>query len=290
MARDLPLVLIKGAGDLASGVALRLWRSGFPVAMTEIERPTVVRRTVAFAEAIFAGACTVEGITARRCTPEQAAAVFAAGVIPVMVDPAAASLAVLRPYALVDAIIAKRNTGTRLADAPLVIGLGPGFTAGVECHAVIETNRGHFLGRVLWQGSAEPDTGLPGELPGFGRHVTRVLRAPIAGHVDPQGMIGQHFHSGAVIAWVRSDDGEHAAAPVTAPFDGVLRGLVHPSVPVTAGMKIGDLDPRAEPLHCVTVSDKSLAIGGGVLEAVMTGLMTAMSSRQPADANLPATN
>lgn len=264
-----PLVLIKGAGDLASGVALRLHRAGFPVAMTETERPLAVRRRVTFAQAVFDGACPVEEVTARLCTAEEAPGVLAGGAIPVLVDPQTHSLVQLRPYALVDAVMAKRNTGTRREDAPLVVALGPGFTAGIDCHAVIETNRGHNLGRVLWNGSAEPDTGTPGEVPGVGGKPSRVLRAPLAGQVEPHAEIGDHVRGGARLAVVHAPDG--ARAEVLAPFDGVLRGLIHRSVPVEAGMKIGDVDPRAAREHCFTVSDKSLAIGGGVLEAVLMG-------------------
>jgi xanthine dehydrogenase accessory factor len=266
--------LIKGAGDLASGAALRLHRAGFPLVMTETARPLAVRRRVAFAQAVYDGTCQVEEVTARLCTPDEVATVLAAGELPVLVDPQTHSLVSLRPFALVDAVMAKRNTGTRLGDAPLVVALGPGFTVGVDCHAVVETNRGHNLGRVLWVGSAEPDTGTPGEVPGAapgaGGRASRVLRAPLAGQVEPLAAIGDRVAGGAVLALVRSPDG--ASAEVIAPFDGVLRGLIHPSVPVTGGMKIGDVDPRAERAHCFTVSDKSLAIGGGVLEAILTAL------------------
>jgi len=269
MPCEFPTVLIKGAGDLASGAALRLHRAGFPVVMTETDKPLAVRRRVAFAEAVFDGVCSVEEATARLCTLEAVPAVLAESEIPILVDPQAHSLVHLRPFALVDAVMAKRNTGTHLEDAPLVVALGPGFIAGVDGHAVIETNRGHNLGRVLWAGSAEPDTGTPGELPGVGGKASRVLRAPAAGHVEPRAEIGDYVLGGAVLAVVRDFSGA-TAADVRAPFDGALRGLIHQSVPVTAGMKIGDVDPRAAREHCFTVSDKSLAIGGGVLEAVLT--------------------
>lgn len=273
MRYEFPLVLIKGAGDLASGIALRLHRAGVPVAMTETERPLAVRRCVAFAEAVFSGTCQVEEVTGRRCGLDQAAGVLAAGAVPVLVDPQTHSLEYLRPFVLVDAVMAKRNTGTCMGAAPLVVALGPGFCAGVDCHAVIETNRGHNLGRVLWSGSAEPDTGTPGEVPGIGGRASRVLRAPIGGLVEAVVEIGDEVSGGEVLAVVRPEDG---TAPerveVRAPFSGVLRGIIHPSVPVAAGMKIGDVDPRAERNHCFTVSDKSLAIGGGVLEAILMAL------------------
>ncbi len=262
------LVLIKGAGDLATGVAWRLHRSGFPVAMTELEHPLAVRRAVAFAQAVFDGRHTVEGITARRCTLEEAPQVLARGEIPMLVDPEASSVAALRPRVLVDGIMAKRNTGTRMDDAPLVVALGPGFSAGVDCHAVIETNRGHFLGRVIWEGPAQKDTGIPGAVTGVGARHSRVLRAPIPGFVEPAYRIGDLVPQGAVLARVWNRQGEGAA--IHAPFPGVLRGLIHPSVPVPGGMKVGDLDPRVAPEHCFTISDKSLSIGGGVLEAILT--------------------
>jgi xanthine dehydrogenase accessory factor len=264
---NFPLVVIRGAGDLASGIALRLHRAGFPVLMTEVAAPLAVRRTVSFAQAVFDGVCRVEEVTGRRCAIADAAAVTAAGEVAVIVDPAGETLHQLRPPVVVDAIMAKRNLGTRRADAPLVIALGPGFTAGADCHAVIETERGHNLGRVIWQGSAAPNTGEPGELPGVGRRGSRVLRAPVAGHVIGRCAIGDRVAQGAAVAIVQ--DGQGGVQSVVAPFAGVLRGLIHPHVAVTAGMKIGDLDPRADVAYCFTVSDKSLAIGGGVLEAIL---------------------
>jgi xanthine dehydrogenase accessory factor len=228
---------------------------------------------VAFAQAVFDGECQVEEVRGRRCVAAEAGATLAAGVLPVLVDPQAEAVSLLRPPVVVDAIMAKRNTGTHLGAAPLVVALGPGFTVGVDCHAVVETNRGHNLGRVLWQGSAEPDTGTPGELPGVGKQASRVLRAPAAGHVIGRAAIGERVETGAIVAVLQTDDG--AMAEIVAPFAGVLRGLIHPSVEVWPGLKIGDLDPRAEPSYCFTVSDKSLAIGGAVLEAVLTWLKAA---------------
>jgi xanthine dehydrogenase accessory factor len=255
-------VLIRGAGDLASGVAWRLRRCGFAVVMTEIDRPLVVRRTVSFAEAVFADQATVEGVVARwAADPAEARGLLAEGVIPVLVDPAADCRSELQPAVVLDAIMAKVNTGTTMDDAPLVLALGPGFVAGRDCHAVIETNRGHDLGRVIWHGAAEADTRTPGEVGGY--KGARVLRAPANGHVHAHAAIGDTVHEGAVIAHI---DG----APIVAPFSGVLRGIVHPSVLVHTGMKIGDLDARAERRYCFTISDKSLAIAGGVLEAILT--------------------
>ena len=264
------LVLIKGAGDLATGVAVRLHRSGFPVVMTEIERPLAVRRMASFAQAVFDGSTLVEDVRGVRCLLPAVEACLAAGDIAVLVDPEAQAPRLLQPAVLVDAIMAKSNTGTRIEDAPLVVALGPGFSASDDCHAVVETHRGHHLGRVIWHGSAEPDTGSPGALPGAGANASRVLRAPVAGSVVSSFQIGDHIAQGETIAMVHGEHGAHV--PLVAPFAGILRGLVHASVPVSAGMKIGDLDPRAQRSYCYTVSDKSLAIGGGVLEAILAAI------------------
>ncbi len=182
------------------------------------------------------------------------------GVIPVLVDPAGANLAALQPAVLVDAIMAKRNTGTSLALAPLVIALGPGFTASRDCHAVVETNRGHCLGRVITEGAAEPDTGRPGSI--GGKTDERILRAPVPGEVYGRAAIGDRVAAGQVVAVV---DGHEVRAGTS----GVLRGLVRPGARVHAGEKIGDVDPRAAPEHCYLISDKSFAIAGGVLEAIL---------------------
>ncbi len=261
------LVLIKGGGDLASGVAMRLHRVGFPVAITEVERPLAVRRGAAFAEAIFRGETQVEEIRAIRSDVDDIPVLLAQGVIPVLIDPHAASLAHLRPRFVIDAIMAKHNLGTAITDAPGVVALGPGFSAGIDCHAVIETNRGHTLGRVIWDGPADADTGQPGEVPGFGARGSRVLRASRVGHINAAYPIGAQIAAGARIATMTADHDE--VFSIDAPFAGVLRGVIHPSVRVAAGMKIGDLDPRIQPANCFTVSDKALAIGGGVLEAVL---------------------
>lgn len=272
----LPLVLIKGAGDLASGVALRLHHSGFPVVMTELARPLAVRRMASFAQAVFDGSVVVEGVRGVCCEPSAAADCLAADEIAVLIDPYTQALHGLRPAVFVDAVMAKRNTGTRRYDAPLVIALGPGFRAGEDCHAVIETNRGHDLGRVIRRGAAEADTGSPGALPGAepgagaNALLSRVLRAPVDGFVVSPFAIGDRVEQGATIAEVQGTDGTRA--PLVAAFSGILRGLIHASVPVTAGLKIGDLDPRAQPAYCFTASDKARAIGGGVLEAILAAL------------------
>ena len=265
-------VLIKGGGDLATGVALRLARAGLPILITEVARPMMVRRTVSFGGAVYEGQMTVEGVRAIKAQPADIETHLAAGHIPVVVDPVAEIRAIWRPVVLVDAIMAKRNLGTSLADAPLVIALGPGFEAGVDCHCVIETNRGHHLGRPIYQGQAQPDTGTPGPVEGHTQ--SRVLRAPADGHITPYIAIGDFVKAGDLIATM-------GQRPITAPFDGLLRGLIHPQVHVQSGQKIGDLDPRAEKAHCYLISDKSLAIGGGVLEAVLASQVVRVKINRP---------
>lgn len=238
--------------------------------MTEIEHPLAVRRTVSFAQAVYDGICRVEEVTGRRCTLAEAQVVVAQHEIAVIVDPSGEAVRKFEPPVVLDAIMAKHNTGTRREDAPLVLALGPGFSAGADCHAVIETERGHNLGRVIWQGSAAPNSGEPGELPGVGRRGSRVLRAPIAGHVIGRYAIGDRIAEDEAVAVTRSAEGHEQA--IIAPFAGVLRGLIHPDVEVTAGMKVGDLDPRADVTACFTSSDKAMAIGGGVLEAILQWL------------------
>lgn len=254
-------VLIKGAGDLGTGVAARLWRCGFEVVMTEIPQPTVIRRTVSFAEAVYAGETVVEGIRARRV--DAAAGVsecLRRGVIPVLVDPEGTLARGLGADVLVDATLSKRNVGTRITDAPVVIALGPGFRAGVDAHAVVETNRGHNLGRVLLEGEAEPDTGVPGVIAGAGAE--RVLRAPRGGRFQATRGIGDRVEAGEAVGHVEG-------APVVAAVGGVLRGLLQSGLQVDEGLKLGDVDPRAIPEHCSTISDKALAVAGGVLEAIL---------------------
>ncbi len=257
--------MIKGAGDLASGVAYRLHRSGFPIVMTELPTPTMVRRAVSFGQAVYDGGTSVEGVTAHRAEDAHKALALArqGEIIPVLVDPEARAVDSLKPAVLVDSIMAKRNTGTRVTDAPLVIALGPGFTAGVDCHAAIETNRGHWLARILYQGSPQPDTKTPGKVKGYTKG--RVIRAPAGGHLRPVAHVGQRLRKGDLVGYINGHE-------VRAMFDGVLRGLIHPKVPVIRGLKIGDLDPRDVDQHCFTISEKSLAIGGGVLEAILAWL------------------
>ena len=255
------LVVIRGAGDLATGVALRLWRAHIRVVMTDIPAPTAIRRTVCFSQAIGHGETTVEDVTARRAeSPEQALELLKAHVIPVLADQEGTCIPVLRPDAVVDAILAKRNLGTKITDAPVVIGVGPGFTAGVDCHAVVETMRGHYLGRVIHKGSAIPNTGIPGLIGGFAGE--RVLRAPADGIFHQLLDIGAQVKMGDVAATVNGE-------PMVCTLDGVLRGILADGTPVHKGMKSGDIDPRCEIKHCYCASDKALAVGGGVLEAVL---------------------
>ena len=255
------MVLIKGAGDLATGTAVRLHRAGFRVVMTDIEQPTAVRRTVAFCQCIYDGAVTVEGITARRANgKEEALSILEKGEIPVLVDPEAKILRELPFDNLVDAILAKKNMGTKITDAPVVLALGPGFTAGVDCHGVVETMRGHDLGRLLTEGSAVPNTGVPGDIGGY--TTQRIIRASADGFFEPVAQIGQAVKEGDLVARV-------SGIPVYALMSGMVRGMLPAGLPVTKGMKSGDIDPRCEARHCFTVSDKARAIAGGVLEGLL---------------------
>ncbi|MCX6080913.1 MAG: selenium-dependent molybdenum cofactor biosynthesis protein YqeB [Chloroflexi bacterium] len=254
-------ILIRGGGDLASGVALRLHRSGFKVIITELPKPLAVRRTVSFSEAVYMDEIVVEGLSARLAhSPSDAFNLVEKGHIPVLIDPQAAILREGVFPTLIDARLLKHTADSSISSAPLVIGLGPGFTCGQTCHAVVETQRGHFLGRVYWSGSASPDTGIP---EGDSR---RVLRAPLRGILTSQVQIGDHIESGQTIAQV---DGEK----IIAPFAGVIRGLIRPGVFIEKGVKIGDIDQRDDPEYCFSVSDKALAIAGGVLEAILSHSM-----------------
>ncbi|MFX4261006.1 selenium-dependent molybdenum cofactor biosynthesis protein YqeB [Pelotomaculum propionicicum] len=254
------LVVIKGAGDLATGCAWRLFRSGFEVVMTELPQPLVVRRTVAFAEAVYAGSAQVEGVEAVLAENiDKALELLKSGRIPVLVDPEALVVSQIQPLAFIDAVMAKRNTGTKINDAPLVVGLGPGFTAGLDVHAVVETERGHNLGRVLDQGKAAADTGVPGSVMGYAAE--RLLRAPADGVVRPWRNIGELVKKGDTTAFVGS-------IPLKAEISGIIRGMIKPGVWVARGTKIGDIDPRGIIDYCFSISDKALAVGGGVLEAV----------------------
>ena len=255
------LVLIKGAGDLATGTAVRLRRAGLDLVMTEVERPTAVRRTVAFSQCMYDGTAAVEGLTARRASGKaEALAALARGEIPVLCDPGAEIRRELPFDGVVDAILAKRNLGTAITDAPIVLALGPGFTAGVDCHGVVETKRGHDLGRLILEGSAIPNTGVPGDIGGYTEE--RIIRAPADGLFEPLAAIGDRVEEGAPVARV-------AGLVVCARLTGVVRGMLPAGLAVKQGMKAGDIDPRCEARHCFTVSDKARAIGGGVLEGLL---------------------
>lgn len=261
----MPLVAVKGAGDLATGVIHRLVRSGFPVIATELPQPTVLRRAVAFAEAVPSGQATVEGITAQRATSAQTIQdILACHTVPVLVDPDGALLRQIQPYVLIEATLAKRNSGLSIADAPIVIALGPGYEVGRDAHAVVETNRGHNLGRVYLQGAAEPDTGIPGTIDGYSHE--RLLRAPCAGTIYSKREIGSTIQAGETVALVTANE---SSMPINANISGVVRGLVRDGLTVHTGMKVGDIDPRAIRAHCFTISDKARAVAGGVLEAVL---------------------
>lgn len=256
------VILIRGAGEMASGVAYRLHRSQFKVCMLEIPHPLAVRREVSFCEAVYDGEKEVEGVRATLISkPEEISFLWKKGKIPILIDPdGKRTRNAVKPDVVIDAILAKTNLGTRINDAPLVIGLGPGFTAGRDVHLVVETNRGHHLGRVISNGSAEADTGIPGEIGGY--TIERVLRTLKGGTFRPQKSIGELVNKGTVVAVV--DD-----FPVIVKISGVLRGLLRGGVEVKKGMKVGDIDPRGKKENCFTISDKARAIGGGVLEAIL---------------------
>ena len=262
-----PFIILRGGGDLASGVALRLHRSGFQITIIELEKPLAIRRTVAFSEAVYEGTQTVEGVTARLVSPDQLQVALEAGEIPVLIDPNAnilrnQFLTSPRSTFVIDARLLKSAPETLDANIALHIGLGPGFYAGENCHAVIETRRGHTLGRVYWTGSTQSDSGQPEGDP------RRVLRAPHAGSLTAYANIGDHLEEGQLIAEIRSEI-EDRKSEIVSPFKGVLRGLIHSSVEITEGMKSGDVDARDDPSLCTLVSDKALSVAGGVLEAIL---------------------
>jgi xanthine dehydrogenase accessory factor len=260
-----PIILIRGGGDLASGVALRLYHAGFKVLITELPEPLVVRRLASFAQAIFSDHYLLEDVNGILVhSAQQAMKVMEAGNVAVMIDPASAVRNQLPLLGLVDGRMCKKAPELGCEAAPIVIGLGPGFTAGLDCHAVVETNRGPFLGRVYWSGSAEKDSGIPESVKGY--TAERVLYSPANGRLQAKAEIGEILEKGSVIAEVEGE-------PVTAKFSGVLRGLIQNGLTVEKGMKIGDLDPRCDPKLCSVASDKALAIGGGVLEALLASIM-----------------
>lgn len=262
-------VIVRGAGDLATGTIVRLVNSGFPVLVTECTQPSAIRRRAALSEAVYDGAVTVEGVTCRKidCL-DQMDAVWQAGEVPLIVDETGDCIRTLKPTIVVDAILAKRNLGTIRDMACITVALGPGFTAGEDVDAVVETMRGHNLGRILYQGAAMPNTGVPGVIGGYSKE--RVIHAPADGALtlvtDADGKtvdIGSVVSKDQVIAMVGD-------TPVYATLDGVLRGLIRPGYAVTKGLKIADIDPRMEQKdNCDTISDKARNIAGGVLEAIL---------------------
>lgn len=261
------LVLIRGAGDLATGIALRLFRSHLRVVMTDLPQPTAIRRTVCFSQAILYESYTVEDVTAVHArTQQDVRRILSGRQIPVLADPQASCQTWLRPDVLVDAILAKKNLGTAITDAPLVIGVGPGFCAGRDCHAVVETMRGHTLGRVIRQGEPLPNTNIPGLIGGFAGE--RVMRAPDDGIFHQLLDIGAHVQPGDIAGIVNG-------TPMRCTIAGVVRGILPEGTPVHTGMKSGDVDPRGKEEYCATASDKAIAIGGGVLQAILeyTGIL-----------------
>ena len=268
------LVIIKGAGDIASGIALRLWRTGINVVMTELPQPSSIRRTVCFSEAARLGETQVEEVRARRAAgAAEALALLSQGILPVIVDPAAECAGVLHPDVIVDAILAKTNTGTAIPDAPGVVAVGPGFTAGKDGHAVVETMRGHTLGRVIWSGSAMPNTGVPGSIGGY--TLERVMHSPCAGTFHALRKIGDTVAAGETVATVGGE-------PLCAKIPGTLRGILPEGFEVPREhFKSADVDPRCRLFHCFTASDKALSVGGGVLEAVLMLTSAVGGARKP---------
>lgn len=262
-------ILLRGGGDIATGIALRLYRSGFRrLLILETDKPLAVRRRVAFCEAVYEGFCTVEGVTsALAASLGEIAPLWEAGCVPVLIDKNGICIPLLHPDVVIEATLAKRNIGVTLADAPLVIGIGPGFTVGKDVHRIVETNRGHNLGRVLTTGSAEPNTGTPGAVDGA--TTERVLRAPRTGLFETDHDIGDFVNVGAVIANVRAGrNASQFGGEVRAGISGVIRGLLRTGTPIGKDVKVGDIDPR-DNIACHLVSDKAIAIGGGVLEALL---------------------
>jgi len=258
------LAVIRGGGDLATGVAVRLFRAGFKIIILEIERPTVIRLAVSFARTVYESKAVIEGIEGFLVSScKEAQNIINQRKIAVLIDSEGNYIDKLNPTILIDAILAKRNLGTGKEQAPLVIGLGPGFTAGKEVDAVVETKRGHYLGRAIYQGKAELDTGIPGEIKG--ESIRRLLKSPADGEIMPLHKIGDLVKLDEVVA-------EVAGVPLKAEISGVLRGLIYTRTQVTRGMKVGDIDPRGIKDHCFTVSDKARSIGGGVLEIICTYL------------------
>ena len=266
------MIIVRGAGDISTGTIHRLFCAGFQVLALETGHPSAIRRQVAFSEAVYDGTATVENVTAVRIDQaEQAESVLEQGKVPLLVDPAGESIRRLKPYAVVDGILAKKNLGTSMGMAPLTIALGPGFEAGKDVHYVIETMRGHNLGRIISFGYAAANTGIPGIIGGYGAE--RVIHSPAAGHFRQLREIGNEVLAGETIGTVLSGDQE---IPVNTQIAGILRGIIRDGFPVSEGFKLADVDPRLEEKkNCFTISDKARCIAGSVLE-----LVTAQANRE----------
>lgn len=260
------LIIVRGGGDLATGTIYKLKKCGFPVLILEIGNPSAIRRNVAFCEAVYQGSQTVEDMTCHLAENlTQAEESLREGKLTVLVDPKGEAITYLKPMGVVDAILAKKNLGTHREMAPITVGLGPGFTAGEDVDAVVETKRGHHLGRVLWSGTAAANTGIPGIIGGYGKE--RVIHCPAEGILRNVKKITDTVSKGDVIALVETETG---TVPVEATLDGILRGLIRDGYPVKVGFKMADIDPRVEELgNCFTISDKARCIAGGVLEAIL---------------------
>ncbi|MBS6195407.1 MAG: EF2563 family selenium-dependent molybdenum hydroxylase system protein [Clostridiales bacterium] len=273
--RNKPLVIVRGGGDIATGTIHKLFRSGFPVIVLETAHPSAIRRHVAFSEAVYEKSWSVEGVTAVRAeTTEEAEEYLENGCVPIMIDERADCIRKLRPEIVVDGILAKKNLGTTMEMAETVIALGPGFTAGKDAHLVIETQRGHDLGRIITEGCALANTGVPGVIGGYGKE--RVIHSPAAGTIHNLVEIGEKVVKGQTIA--RVDE-----VPVTASIDGILRGLIREGYPVRKGFKIADIDPREdEQKNCFTISDKARCIAGSVLEGILMRTMIGTGQQEEA--------
>jgi len=255
------VILIRGAGEMATGVAHRLVSCHFKVCTTETPNPQAVRREVAFSEAVFDQEKKVEGVIAKKIdSPHRIFPVWKDGKIPILIDPEATVKDIIKPDVLIDATLAKKNLGTKMTDAPLVIGLGPGFYAGRDVHLVIETNRGHNLGRIISNGEAEPNTGIPGSIDGYAEE--RVIRAPKDGKFKALTKIGEGVLADAKVGMIGDVE-------VRSRIAGVVRGLLRDGTEVWKGMKLGDVDPRGIKGHCYTISDKARTISGGVLQVIL---------------------
>ena len=261
------LILVRGGGDLATGTIHRLWSAGLRVLVLETEHPAAIRRQVSLCEAVYEGQTTVEGLHAVKIHAlDEAEAVWSAGDVPVLVDPTGVCIAKAKPAVVVDAILAKKNLGTTREMAPLTIALGPGFVAGQDVDVVVETKRGHKLGRIIREGSAIPNTGVPGVIGGYGAE--RVIHAQAAGVFENVRSIADFVEPGETIARIRTPEGE--VLPVTTQIPGILRGLLRSGYPVTPGFKVADVDPRRSELeNCFLISDKARCIAGSVLELVV---------------------